>query len=169
MEITNTPTTPISRKPVKSTKPTVNPSQSTSITHPSHTGTHTSTSSTSLPQGSEESVSISGDATELSGLLKQFIGVNKNISELKAQIKCLTNTSKSIEEQVLKVMNSNQLQNIDTQNSVIQIKTTTVKKQINQQMLAAFGEHMHIPPPTIKEFLDQLPARTTQSLQIKYK
>ena len=58
---------------------------------------------------------------------------------------------------------------INAQNSVIQIKTTTVKKQINQQMLADFGEHMNIPPPTIKEFLDHLPARTTQSLQIKYK
>jgi hypothetical protein len=113
---------------------------------------------------------ISSDEHNLSGLLKQYISIQGTITDLKRQIKELSITSKQIEPRVLQIMNNNNLQNIDTQNSVIQIKTTTVKKQINQKMLTTFfGTKLNIPPNVIKQFVDQLPAKTVQTLSIKLK
>jgi hypothetical protein len=121
----------------------------------------------------EPSHSIStghGDEQNLSVLLKQYISVQTNISDLKSQIKDLNGTSKNIETKILQIMNNNNLQNIDTQNSIIQIKTTTVKKNINQKILTQyFGANLNIPPTAIKQFMDQLPYKTVQSLSIKIK
>jgi len=125
--------------------------------------TNESEISHSIPSGNT-------DEQNLSVLLKQYISVQSNISDLKSQIKELNGTSKQIETKILQIMNTNNLQNIDTQNSIIQIKTTTVKKNINQKILTHyFGTTLNISPNVIKQFVDQLPSKTVQSLSIKIK
>jgi hypothetical protein len=106
----------------------------------------------------------------LAAVLKQFININATISDLKSQIKELTIKSKEAESQILTIMNDHNLQNIDTQTNVIQVKTTTTKKAINQKALMEyFVSHLQVPPETIKTFVDQLPSKTVQTLCIKPK
>ena len=116
------------------------------------------------------SQSGSKDESNLATLLKQFILVNSNISDLKLQIKELTVRSKEVESQILHIMNENNLQNIDTQTNVIQIKTTTTKKPINQKSLISyFVSQLNIPADNIKTFVEQIPSKTVQTLCIKPK
>ena len=112
----------------------------------------------------------SKEPVNLAVLLKQFIQINTNISDMKAQIKDLTGRSKQLESQIVTIMNARNLQNIDTQTNVIQIKTTTTKQAINQKTLMTyFVSNLHIPQDTIKTFVDQLPTKTVQTLSIKSK
>jgi len=114
--------------------------------------------------------SNSKDESNLTTLLKQFISINTNISDLKSQIKELTIRSKEVESQILTIMNEHNLQNIDTQTNVIQIKTTTTKKAINQKSLVSyFVSQLNIPQDTIRTFVEQIPSKTVQTLCIKPK
>ena len=109
---------------------------------------------------------IQPDKANLTVLLKQFIQINTNISDLQCQKKELSIQSKQIEAQILSIMNDNNLQNIDTQSNVIQIKTTITKQTINQKSLTSY---FNIPTETVKTFVDQLPTKTVQTLCIKFK
>jgi hypothetical protein len=67
-------------------------------------------------------------------------------------------------------MHEQNLQNIDTQLNIIQIKTTTVRKQINQTLLTDFfGSKLNISQSVIQQFLDQVPTKTTNALTLKQK
>ena len=121
-------------------------------------------------QSHQHSQHIPSDEQNLSALLKQYISVQSNMMDLKGRIRELSVSSRQIETKIIDIMNTNNLQNIDTQNSIIRIKTTTVKKIINQELLTNFFvTKLNIPPTTIKQFVDQLPSKTTQSLSIKIK
>lgn len=122
------------------------------------------------PENSPSPQHIPTDEHNLSALLKQYISVQSNMMDLKGRIRELSGSSRQIETKIIDIMNTNNLQNIDTQNSIIRIKTTTVKKSINQELLTNFFvTKLNIPPTTIKQFVDQLPSKTTQSLSIKIK
>ena len=127
-------------------------------------------STPSQSMGSSSSSGVPKDEPNLAVILKHFISINATISDLKTQIKDLTIRSKEAESQILTIMNNHNLQNIDTQTNVIQVKTTTTKKAINQKALMSyFVSHLKVPPDTIKTFVDQLPSKTVQTLCIKPK
>lgn len=113
---------------------------------------------------------IPSDTSSLPELLKQFISMQANISDLKSQTKALVLTSKTIESKILSIMHEQNLQNIDTQLNSIQIKTTTVRKQINQTLLTDFfGSKLNISQSIIQQFMEQVPTKTTYALTLKPK
>lgn len=113
---------------------------------------------------------IQSDTSVLPELLKQFISIQTNISELKSQTKALVLTSKHLESKILNIMHEQNLQNIDTQLNIIQIKTTIVRKQINQTLLTDFfGSKLNVSQSVIQQFLDQVPTKTTHALTLKQK
>jgi hypothetical protein len=120
--------------------------------------------------GLEKDNVVLSDTATLPELLKQFITIQSNIAGLKGQLKNLNTTSKLIESKILLIMNDKNLQNIDTQSTTIQVKTTTVRKQINQTLLTNFfGTKLNIPQTAIQQFVEQLPSKTTQTLVLKTK
>jgi hypothetical protein len=123
-----------------------------------------------VPIKSPVTQNIQSDTSTLPELLKQFISIQANISELKSQTKALVLTSKHLESKILNIMQEQNLQNIDTQLNSIQIKTTTVRKQINQTLLTDFfGSKLNISQSVIQQFLDQVPTKTTHALTLKQK
>lgn len=123
-----------------------------------------------VPIKSQVTQNIHSDTSTLPELLKQFISIQANISELKSQTKALVLTSKHLESKILTIMQEQNLQNIDTQLNSIQIKTTTVRKQINQTLLTDFfGSKLNISQSVIQQFLDQVPTKTTHALTLKQK
>ena len=123
-----------------------------------------------VPIKSQVTQNIHSDTSTLPELLKQFISIQANISELKSQTKALVLTSKHLESKILNIMQEQNLQNIDTQLNIIQIKTTTVRKQIDRTLLTDFfGSKLNISQSVIQQFLDQVPTKTTHALTLKQK
>ena len=110
------------------------------------------------------------DDHELPNLIKQFITIQTNITDLKKQIKNQNIQYKLIQQKIIQFMNSKKLQNIDTQQNIISIRSTNVKQHINMALLSNFFNKKHgVPIETIENFLDQVPIKTQSTLIIKQK
>ena len=110
------------------------------------------------------------DDHELPNLIKQFITIQTNITDLKKQIKNQNIQYKLSQQKIIQFMNSKKLQNIDTQQNIISIRSTNVKQHINMALLSNFFNKKHgVPIETIENFLDQVPIKTQSTLIIKQK
>ena len=110
------------------------------------------------------------DDHELPNLIKQFITIQNNMNDLKKQIKNHNMQYKIIQQKIIQFMHSKQLQNIDTQQNMISIRSTNVKKHINMALLSNYFNKKHgVPIETIETFLDQVPIKTQSTLIIKPK
>jgi hypothetical protein len=110
------------------------------------------------------------DPTELPNLIKQFITIQTNMNDLKKQIKIQNIQYKLIQQRIIQFMQSKQLQNIDTQQNILSIRSTNVKQHINMSLLSNYFNKKHgISMETIETFLDQVPTKVTNTLIIKPK
>jgi uncharacterized protein (DUF342 family) len=107
---------------------------------------------------------------ELPNLIKQFISTQTNILDLKKQIKLHNMQYKILQQKIIQFMNSNQLQNIDTQQNIISIRSTNIKQHINMSLLSNYFNKKHgVSIETIESFMDQVPTKTQNTLIIKPK
>lgn len=107
-------------------------------------------------------------------LLKQFIELQNAIANQKAQLKQMQQMSSSISEQIIKYMNHSKLEQILTNQNVIQVKETHRQTGINKQVLEATAQELGIPferlVEVIKKHQKNLSSNTTtQSLTFKNK
>ena len=110
------------------------------------------------------------DPQELPNLIKQFITIQTNINDLKKQVKIQNIQYKLIQQRIIHFMQSKQLQNIDTQQNILSIRSTNVKQHINMSLLSNYFNKKHgISMETIETFLDQVPTKVTNTLIIKPK
>ena len=131
---------------------------------------HTIMDNYSPPQQQQQQQQQQGNDQELPTLITQFIQIQNNIQNLKTQLKIYNLQCKSIQHQVIQFMHVNNLQNIDTQNNIISIRNTTVKKHINLVMLSNyFHSQLNIPINKIEEFVEQVPSKTQHTLILKPK
>jgi len=110
------------------------------------------------------------DDHELPNLIKQFITTQTNILDLKKQIKLHNMQYKILQQKIIQFMHSKQLQNIDTQQNIISIRSTNIKQHINMSLLSNYFNKKHgISMDMIENFLDQVPTKTQNTLIIKPK
>ena len=122
-----------------------------------------------MSQVVEENMEVVDDH-ELPNLIKQFITIQNNMNDLKKQIKNHNLQYKIIQQKIIQFMHSKQLQNIDTQQNMISIRSTNVKQHINMSLLSNYFNKKHgVPIETIETFLDQVPIKTQNTLIIKPK
>lgn len=118
----------------------------------------------------DPSLQIVVDDTELPNLLKQFITTQSNILDLKQQIKNQNIQYKILQQKIIQFMNLKQLQNINTPQNIISIRSTNIKQHINMSLLSNYFNKKHgIPMETLETFLEQLPTKTQNTLIIKPK
>ena len=142
----------------KSTKPSLSTTSSYDTSTPVMTDINT-------PQPTNQM-----DEPDLPNLIKQFITIQTNMNDLKKQIKMYNVQYKLIQQRIIHFMQSNQLQNIDTQQNILSIRSTNIKQHINMAVLSNYFNKQHgIPIETIETFLDQVPTKIQNTLIIKPK
>lgn len=108
-------------------------------------------------------------------VLKQFIDLQNSITQQKAQLKQMQQRSLEISNQIIQYMNSSKLEQILTNQNVIQVKETLKQPGINKQVLEAAARELGISADRLIEVIkkhqkNMAAANTpTQSLSFKNK
>jgi hypothetical protein len=108
-------------------------------------------------------------------VLKQFIDLQNAISQQKAQLKQMQQRSVEMSNQIIQYMNNSKLEQILTNQNVIQVKETIKQPGINKQVLEAAARELGIPSERLIEVIKKhqknisLSNTPTQSLTFKNK
>ena len=107
-------------------------------------------------------------------ILRQFIDLQNNIKQHKEQIKHLQQRSAEMSNQIIQYMSSKKLEQILTNQNVIQVKETIRQPGINKQVLEAAAQELGIPPDRLIEVIkkhqrNMAPETPTKSLTFKNK
>jgi hypothetical protein len=107
-------------------------------------------------------------------VLKQFIELQNSIAQHKAQLKQMQQRSAEMSGEIIKYMNNSKLEQILTNQNVIQVKETHKQTGINKQVLEATAQELGIPAERLIEIIKKHQKNissnnTTQSLTFKNK
>jgi hypothetical protein len=86
-------------------------------------------------------------------ILKQFIELQNSISQQKAHLKQMQQRSLEMSNQIIQYMNNSKLEQILTNQNVIQVKETIKQPGINKQVLEAAARELGIPPERLFEVI----------------
>jgi len=107
-------------------------------------------------------------------LLKQFIDLQNAITNQKTQLKQMQQRSAEMYGEIIKYMNHSKLEQILTNQNIIQVKETHRQTGINKQVLEATAQELGIPVERLIEVIKKHQKNlslnnTTQSLTFKNK